>query len=334
MPTIKGTKKYSDLRYTEHKAKATTMMEASPRTDVAIGDDEPQDWKLDEVNMEAQQAHSSHHSMPTPEELIADPGFIRSPSKRLPKKLVIVIVVAIVVAIVAIPVAMIGANGSKTSEAVSSGKPSEDTIDKVDVDSTAKDADGDIDHTDSGKQGESLNEQDADNDGSTNNQGTTDASTNGAEQRKTTMEEIVDWMANEDVSHRTNMETVGQPQYHAVEWLAVYDPANLPLPATGREDFGDGYRYVVRYVMAVNYFALVGNLWPQKFNFMSDLDVCEWNVRILIMRGVLMPLSERFVSDANVVLYLSILTGHESVERRLVLPAGTIGRAPLRSSYA
>ena len=258
------------------------MMEASPRPDVAVGDDEPQDWKLDEVNIEAQQAHSNHHSIPSPEELIADSGGIRSPTKRLPKKLLIVIVAAIVVVIVAIPAAMLGARGSETSEAASGGKPSADTIDKVDVDSTAKDADGDIDHTSTSNQGESLNEEEADNDldDSTNNQGTTTASANGADQRMTTIEDIVDWMSNEDVSHRTDMETFGKPQYHAVEWLAVYDPANLPLPATGRVDFGDGYRYVVRYVMAVNYFALLGHLWTQNFNFMSALDVCKWNVCI------------------------------------------------------
>lgn len=241
------------------------MMEASPRPDVAVGDDEPQDWKLDEVNIEAQQAHLSHHSIPTPEQLIADAGGIRSPTKRLPKKLLIVIVAAIVVMLISIPASIFRAKGSETSEA------SADTIDKVDVDSTAKDADGDIDHNDTSKQGESLN------------QGTTTGSTNGAEQRMTTIDEIVEWMSNEDVSHRTDMETFGKPQYHAVEWLAVYDPANLPLPATGRDDFGDGYRYVVRYVMAVNYFALLGHLWTKNFNFLSALDVCQWNVCILKM---------------------------------------------------
>lgn len=256
------------------------MMEASPRLDVAVGDDEPQDWKLDEVNMEAQQAYSNHHSMPTREEIITDSGGIRSSTKRIPKKLLIVVIAAIVVMVVAIPIAMFGAKGSETSKAASGGKSNADTIDKVDVDSTAKDADGDIDHT-----GTSVSENDANNDvdGSANDQESTTASSNGADQRMTTVEEIIDWMSNEDVSHRTDMETVGKAQHQAVEWLALYDPANLPLPATGRDDFGDGYRYVVRYVMAVNYFALVGNLWPQKFNFMSDLDVCEWNVRILIM---------------------------------------------------
>ena len=264
------------------------MMKASRRHDAAVGDDEPQDWHLDEVNIEAQ-AHSNNHSMPSPEEVIAQAGRIRYTTKRVPKKRMIAMVAALVVIMVAIPAAMIVSKGSKASKAATSGISGESPIDKVDGDPSEKDADGDIDHTDKSKQGEFLNEKDSDNDlnhATSDGDGTVDTQdqpdADDAEQRMTTMEEIVEWMVNEDVSHQSTMETAGSPQYRAAEWLAVNDPANLPLPATGRHDYGDGYKYVVRYVMAVNYFALQGQQWAQDFHFMSYLDVCLWNVSMLL----------------------------------------------------
>jgi len=256
--------------YSYHRDEAAMM---SGTHDAAIDDDEPKDWKLDEVNIESQP--DSNHSFPSPEEAITNAGGIQKMSKPIPKKLLVAIVVALVVLVVAIPFAVMGSNKSQSTGSSSS---------KVTNVSNDKDADGDIDHTDKGKQGEFLDEKDADNDldkAPSNQDGTSDTGGDNTEERLSTIDEIIEWMAKEDVSHRTDMETTGKPQNEAVQWLALYDHANLPVPTSGtRDDMGDGYKYVVRYVMAVNYFALGGNLWDKDYFFMSKRDVCGWHVRI------------------------------------------------------
>jgi len=249
--------------------------------DAAVADDdEPKEWRLDEVNIEAQA--DSSHSFPAPEEAITDAGGIRYKKKIIPKKLLIAVVVALVVLIVAIPLALVGSTGNKS--ALSSGNSGDGPIDKVDGAVSDKDADEDINHTDQGQQDEFLDEKDTDNDldhTQSNQESKSDTGADTTDGRMATFDEIVEWMAKEDVSHRADMETTGKPQHSAAEWLALYDEANLPVPTAGtRDDFLDGYKYVVRYVMAVNYFATHGNKWDRDYHFMSKKDVCEWNVRI------------------------------------------------------
>lgn len=248
--------------------------------DAAVGDDEPKEWKLHEVNIEAQADPS--HSFPAAEEAITDIGGIPYKNKSIPKKLLFAIVAALVVLVIAIPLAVVGSNSSKS--ALSNGKSDDGPIDKVDGVAGDKDADEDIDHTDTGKQGEILDDKDSDSDLNhtpSNQENTSDTGADTTEGRMATFDEIVEWMVKEDVSHRTDMETTGKPQHSAVEWLALHDEGNLPVPTTGtRDDFGDGYKYVVRYVMAVNYFATQGHRWDKDYRFMSKKDVCGWHVRI------------------------------------------------------
>lgn len=60
------------------------------------------------------------------------------------------------------------------------------------------------------------------------------------------------------------------PQYKAYRWLRNEDPANLDLdnmPVKALEQ---------RYIAAVLYFSTKGKFWDNSYNFLTELDVCEW----------------------------------------------------------
>ena len=61
------------------------------------------------------------------------------------------------------------------------------------------------------------------------------------------------------------------PQYTTLEWLANVDPAQLNLSATPATEL------VERYAMAYLYFSTNGDNWNNKFHFLSNWSVCDWN---------------------------------------------------------
>jgi hypothetical protein len=89
---------------------------------------------------------------------------------------------------------------------------------------------------------------------------------------------VVDYLTVNEISDIQDLVTPGTPQNRAAQWLAETDGANLPIPINSG-DYIDGYRYIFRYVMAVNYYALDGPNWTMQLNFMSPYDVCRWNLR-------------------------------------------------------
>lgn len=58
------------------------------------------------------------------------------------------------------------------------------------------------------------------------------------------------------------------PQYQAAEWIADYDPGNLPL--------GDTEELRSRYALAVLYYATDGEHWNYQINWMTLHHVCLW----------------------------------------------------------
>jgi hypothetical protein len=92
---------------------------------------------------------------------------------------------------------------------------------------------------------------------------------------------ILHFLADNGVSSQLDLKHPEMPQYRAVQWLAYEDPAPLPLPEASDPDHNrQAYMYLVRYVMAVNYFATGGpTSWKDSLNFLSDRPVCEWSVK-------------------------------------------------------
>lgn len=67
-------------------------------------------------------------------------------------------------------------------------------------------------------------------------------------------------------------------QYKAARWLADQDFMNMPIPDADPKDYAQTFWFVQRYVLAVFYFSTTGANWRYKSYFMSDYDVCDWNM--------------------------------------------------------
>jgi len=218
--------------------------------------EEVKDWRLADLNIGA--ADPSNHSMPAVEEVLTQVGRRGSNGKKISKKWWVLMVAVLVVLVVVIPVAVVETNKSTSSTSKDSG--GDGPIDKNDDNEGEKDEDEDINHT-----------------GSVNNQGGGDDSGGSPVSdvhsgRNAGFSEVVDYLVEQDVSHRSILETANTPQNRAAEWIANADKFNLAVPTTARDDYGEGYKYVVRYVMAVNFFAMHGHDWERNLYFMTDRD--------------------------------------------------------------
>jgi Leucine-rich repeat (LRR) protein len=77
--------------------------------------------------------------------------------------------------------------------------------------------------------------------------------------------------------------TVKTPQHRAVAWLAREDHANLKVPDPTADDASTAiYNYLVRYIMAVIFYALGGpDHWSNKLGFLTKFSVCTWQGHVV-----------------------------------------------------
>jgi hypothetical protein len=66
---------------------------------------------------------------------------------------------------------------------------------------------------------------------------------------------------------------VNSPQFKALNWIVNDDPANLSVGGTTPDE-----TIQTRYVAAVLYYALGGVSWATQYDFLSDRDICTWNL--------------------------------------------------------
>lgn len=92
---------------------------------------------------------------------------------------------------------------------------------------------------------------------------------------------VVKFFVENGVSSYEDLTTPETPQYLAARWISDEDDAQVPLPENNysihNELDSTVYRYVARYVLAVNYFSLRGKGWWVQLNFLSPSDICNWN---------------------------------------------------------
>ena len=65
------------------------------------------------------------------------------------------------------------------------------------------------------------------------------------------------------------------PQFKALNWIANKDPANTLFGIIANETIKQ------RYVAALLYFALNGENWIDKFNFLKGNPICSWNQKLM-----------------------------------------------------
>jgi hypothetical protein len=104
-----------------------------------------------------------------------------------------------------------------------------------------------------------------------------DNETNGDNTKRPNYGDIVDFVVGNRISLEMDVAGAGTPQAQAIVWLMRDDPANKKVPTSSTLDSYEGYMYMVRYVMAVNYFALGGVDWEYHLQFLMQTDVCDWN---------------------------------------------------------
>jgi hypothetical protein len=87
---------------------------------------------------------------------------------------------------------------------------------------------------------------------------------------------VVEYFSTKHVSSYKDLTTEGTPQNKAALWLAVHEDetaANIPELRNAHE----GYLYMTRYIMALNYYSMDGHNWVNQLNFLSSKPVCDWN---------------------------------------------------------
>jgi Leucine-rich repeat (LRR) protein len=147
----------------------------------------------------------------------------------------------------------------------------------------------------------------------TDNQRSNNRSSEPEALRNTKFFDVVDYLATSGVSEAIALATNSTPQYKAAQWIAEQDGANMPVPLRAnsslldrvlqaghfsrqatpisrrqdtltavptkeeRESKAYHYKYIVRYVLALDFFALGSpTLWTSTSKFLSPRDVCSW----------------------------------------------------------
>lgn len=108
------------------------------------------------------------------------------------------------------------------------------------------------------------------------------ADDNAEDRPRPTFAEIIEFVIAQNISSEIDVLTPDTPQYKAALWLMQDDPANIAVPTNSDINEYDGYRYMTRYVMAVNYFAFNGTNWEVDINWMTGEDICDWNKQLVI----------------------------------------------------
>lgn len=91
------------------------------------------------------------------------------------------------------------------------------------------------------------------------------------------LESVMNFLVNQGVSDRSDLETPGTPQQLAATFIAKSDADAYPVPTLLSSR--DGIPFVQRYVLAVFFHALGGNDWEDQLGFLGHQNVCKWNAR-------------------------------------------------------
>jgi len=100
-------------------------------------------------------------------------------------------------------------------------------------------------------------------------------------------DDVKQFVLQNAISSAADLETEGSPQQRAARWLAEDDPANLIVPSEDIDTVA-GYRYMARYILALDYYHWQGDTaWYDTLNFLSGDDICFWNKQFLTPNGAL-----------------------------------------------
>ncbi|KAL3910311.1 MAG: hypothetical protein SGARI_002188, partial [Bacillariaceae sp.] len=95
------------------------------------------------------------------------------------------------------------------------------------------------------------------------------------------MDATIAYLFEQEISSAKDLYDESTAQYQAARWMALEDPEQLTVPTvTGGGGGGlrntNSFRFVQRYVLSVLFFALNGDGWDNRHNFVTGVHECSW----------------------------------------------------------
>jgi hypothetical protein len=108
----------------------------------------------------------------------------------------------------------------------------------------------------------------------------TGTSTFDASTRNADLNKVSDYLVSNQISGVDDLYADAiTPQILAATWIAEMDDKNLAVP-NGTIYSDEGYEFIVRYIMALNYFSMGGGLqtstWENNIGFLKFIPTCDW----------------------------------------------------------
>lgn len=106
----------------------------------------------------------------------------------------------------------------------------------------------------------------------------------GTKERKVDLVTLSTYLQNKyniTIVAPSSINSASSPQYMAAKFMTELDGSNWNLPGSSfgtnlEDDITYEYRYLARYIMALNYYSLHGPTWYNTLNFLSEKDICHW----------------------------------------------------------
>jgi Leucine-rich repeat (LRR) protein len=87
--------------------------------------------------------------------------------------------------------------------------------------------------------------------------------------------QTVQFLSQQQISARIDLNSAGTPQNLAANWVADIDSLQYGVPST-TDNPDESFRFVQRYTLATFFFAFRGTGWDDTHNFMTEQDECAW----------------------------------------------------------
>jgi hypothetical protein len=88
---------------------------------------------------------------------------------------------------------------------------------------------------------------------------------------------IKQYLINQEISSKEDLEKVGSPQQKALEWIAMHDGLSLDVPVTDKPS-KEGYNFTTRFILSLLYFSTNQDEsnWTLSANFLAASSHCQW----------------------------------------------------------
>lgn len=103
------------------------------------------------------------------------------------------------------------------------------------------------------------------------------------EEQRERLAAVANFLIDEGISFEEAVTTVGSPQNRAASFMAIDDEAMMDIPKS--RGMSDAFRFIERYALAVYYYALGGDTWDFKMNFLTPDDTCLWYQTLRTTQG-------------------------------------------------